>query len=456
MKKSWGHYLRVDFLGFTEDDYEAFYHLRLADRLRATFAFLLFVTVMAAAAIPTALYFVPPVPRAQLATIVLIVVSSYVSSFYVWFILFPKAQRHAARISWIVAGTLFSAGVILSSVLAYQRKQREMSADPVEEPPAPVPSIEVLGNDVAVDTLRTVGAWAVASGPLVVIAITVSLRWIVRITRRLHTTAARRELDLELAGQIQDRLIPPVSLEHGPLRVYARSRLALEVGGDGFDVVELEPDEGEDVRLIAAVSDVSGHGTGAGLLMALLKGALQAEVHHRANLHTLTAALDRNLHAHSTKQMYATLCAVRLHVREDRTYAEVVDAGHLPLLHYSTRSNTVERVKAGALGLGLTGKAHYRTIERDLAPGDALLLLTDGLVEAAKAEEDYFGPNRGPELGLGRVQSHFRDAVRASKGTLDPEQYVESLFQLVQEHQGNDEPPEDDQTAVCVVVGAAG
>ena len=192
---------------------------------------------------------------------------------------------------------------------------------------------------------------------------------------------------LALARDIQLGLLPsapPGNMPH--LAVRAHSLPAYEVGGDFYTYIALDKE-----RMAVAVGDISGKGVAAALMMALASSMVEA--------HGRTVTRPELLLTDLNKQLSARLAVNRMNaallyaiVDMERRNLCVANAGMIsPLL---LRDGNVELVEAYGLPLGSMPEARYVAVEVDLRPGDLLVLVSDGIVEARRAGGELFGFDR--------------------------------------------------------------
>lgn len=180
--------------------------------------------------------------------------------------------------------------------------------------------------------------------------------------------------DARLAGALQQLMLttrPPVPDGYALSSRYLPSGTDA-VGGDWFDATSLP-----DGRLVLMVGDVAGHGMGMAAVTAQLRHALRA---YLIDAGGAAGALERlgGLIAELLPGELATVTAVELEPDTGRT--TVVSAGHPPpVLRSQGGAHLLDQARGPALGLGVDPTHHVHTVE--LAPGDAVLLYTDGLVE---------------------------------------------------------------------------
>jgi stage II sporulation SpoE-like protein len=191
------------------------------------------------------------------------------------------------------------------------------------------------------------------------------------------------EKELELAREIQKRLLPPSEIESNGYRVSSRNVAARFVAGDFYDVFPLAGG-----ALGVAVADVSGKGMGASLIMASVKAVLPLVAGERSVEATL-AALNKKLVAELGPREFVALAYVRFEPDGRFTLA---NAGLPdPYVVGSGAGPRALGVGGGRFPLGLRGDVEYRSLEGRLQRGEKLLLFTDGLPEAPKLDGDPIG-----------------------------------------------------------------
>jgi len=197
--------------------------------------------------------------------------------------------------------------------------------------------------------------------------------------------------ELAVAAKIQSGLMS-VALPVLPFaELQARSVPCLEIGGDFFTAVAL------DDCLCAGIADVSGKGVSAAIVAATLQGIIHAQLLAKQSLTEIAAQLNQFLYTRQVGK-YATLVLFKL-FPDGRV--EYLNCGHIqPLI---VRGEQVERLEEANLIVGLLPGVVYSTAEYAMRPGDRLLLVTDGIVEAENAAGESFG-----DPGLDAV-THLED-----------------------------------------------
>lgn len=248
-----------------------------------------------------------------------------------------------------------------------------------------------------------------------------------RVARRLEGKAARSRAELDIASSIHQSLVPDIDVAAGSLRILGASRASNTMGGDLIDVCAAHG------RTDVILADVSGHGVGAGIVMGMLKSSARTLLRSAPSVERLVTDLNVVLSDLTRPEMFATMAVVRLHGAGAFQYCL---AGHLPILHLRAADGSVVEHPNDALPLGIEPAETYTSGSASLAPGDTLLMLTDGLLEVQDAA--------GRELGLPAL----REALRASAGRPLAE-VRDALFDRATRHG----PALDDQSLLLIRLG---
>ena len=219
-------------------------------------------------------------------------------------------------------------------------------------------------------------------------------------------------LEMEIARQVQSKLLPQrtpalITLDYAAICVQARA-----VGGDYYDYLDLGLK-----RVALVVADISGKGISAALLMANLQAGLRSQSAILVqDLPQSLRFVNRLFYECTEPGIYATLF---LGIYDDETRRLFyVNCGHNPAL--LLRGEVTERLVANVTVLGLFEEWECMVGETTLAPGDILALYTDGVVEARNANQKEFG-----EDGLVQTLSENRH--------LDAPSLVETVVATVQQ-----------------------
>jgi serine phosphatase RsbU (regulator of sigma subunit) len=202
-----------------------------------------------------------------------------------------------------------------------------------------------------------------------------------------------------------------------------------EIGGDYFDFVPA----GEG-HLLVGVGDVSGKGLDAAVMMAMLQEQLEKMVteHRDPRVADLIAAIHEVASEDLPSNKFATLVVGRFC---NEGFVRMVNAGHTPPMILRA-SGAIETIGSTGPVVGLIRGAAWRVHDALLAPGDSLILYSDGVTEAESPE--------GHELGVEGV--HVALAGREGE---DSASLARHLFDAATRHRAG-APPADDTTVMVV------
>lgn len=211
----------------------------------------------------------------------------------------------------------------------------------------------------------------------------------------LQVEKQRMDLDLTLASDVQQVLLPNAMPQVTGLDLDARYMAAQKVTGDLYDFFELG-----DTKLGVAVADVSGKGLSASLLMAICRTLLRQIAPRQQSPAKVLAELNRAVAGDIREGMYITMTYAVI----DTEYGQVTfaRAGHeLPLFSRRDRATGAyvsEYIGSDGMPLGMVDAALFEETIADhtvsFNSGDVLMLYTDGLTEAPNAEDKEFGSAR--------------------------------------------------------------
>jgi sigma-B regulation protein RsbU (phosphoserine phosphatase) len=224
---------------------------------------------------------------------------------------------------------------------------------------------------------------------------------------------ARLEHELSIAASIQQSLLPHRAADAHPVgaRVAAALVPAKQVGGDLYDYFE------RDGGLLFAIGDVSDKGIPAALFMANVSGLFKVLGAAGEFPERLLARVNERLAVSNDACMFATMTCGFLEV--DTGLLRYASAGHEPPLLLEVGGNVEPLSADNGPALAIETAATYPLTERRIAPGDTLLLYTDGVTEAAAADGSLFGLDRLCAL------------LRESGGSGEPEALVRRIVEAV-------------------------
>ena len=211
---------------------------------------------------------------------------------------------------------------------------------------------------------------------------------LLRLHKETEVARAKLESELTLAARIQADLFPAVLPDVPGYQLAAHNRPARQCGGDYYDAIALATDD----RVLLCVADVSGKGLPAALVMSNMQATLRALLGRAASLPALAEESSALLFASTAPEKYVTAAlAVLSPATGDLRF---VGAGHVDtlILRASGEAETLSSTGTpfGLLPPGLPyGESH-----RSLAPGDTLVLFSDGVPEAQNLGDEEFGEAR--------------------------------------------------------------
>ena len=254
-------------------------------------------------------------------------------------------------------------------------------------------------------------------------------------TQRLRQEAESAKMlrhELEIARDVQARLLPQNPPQPHGLECAAFIRPAKFVGGDYYDFIEAPGG-----TFAFTLGDVSGKGVPAAVLMASIQASLRIPLlRGPESLTALVTDVNRSVYASSSSTRYSTLfCGLIGDGGRRLTY---VNAGQCPPVLIRSRENgvAIERLTAGGTPVGLLPVARYAEATVTLEPGDILVCFSDGISEATNVKEEMW-----PESDLDKL---LCDSAACSAGEV-----VSRLVQAADAFTGEAEQA-DDMTVVVL------
>jgi serine phosphatase RsbU (regulator of sigma subunit) len=234
----------------------------------------------------------------------------------------------------------------------------------------------------------------------------------------------RLKQELNIARHIQISSLPQETPKISGLDIHAVSQPASEVGGDFYDYLNGVNDE-----LMVVVGDVSGKGISAALYMSKIQGIFRSL--HTFNLTPRELFLRANqiLFADLEKSFFVTGLGLKFLPTQMKTI--VARAGHLPLLYYQSKDQTVSLIQSSGIGFGLENSEIFKNNLEESTftyqSGDIFLLATDGITEAFNSANEEFGEDRlmaalkrSAKQSAGEICSHIMDELEKYQGERDP------------------------------------
>lgn len=245
----------------------------------------------------------------------------------------------------------------------------------------------------------------------------------------------RMKKEMQIAKEIQQTLLPQVLPQIPGLNIDAYYQAASEVGGDYYDVLEIDANH---IGII--VSDVSGKGVPGSLVMAMIRSIIQIEAIKNPSPHQLLTLLHSIISKDVPEGLFVTMFYVVYDLRENEM--RFCCAGHNPAYLFNSGNNVLTTLKPDGppLGISLFDKDTFSSqlIEekRKLDPGEVLFLYTDGVTEAMNNAKEQFSEQR--------LENIIKD-----QGSLRPSDFKNYLKNEIDTFTGK-EPQSDDITFIIL------
>jgi len=242
----------------------------------------------------------------------------------------------------------------------------------------------------------------------------------------------RMSTALGVAQEVQQSLLPKDDPTLQGFDISGSSVYCDETGGDYYDFIGLDQD-----RLAVVVGDVSGHGVSSALLMTTARALIML----RASMSGQAAGIINDVNKQLSLDSYQTGNFMTFFYCE-LTWTERkvcwVRAGHDPALLYDSNTGEFDELKGHGLVLGVDHTFEYDEFNRTLAPGQIVLIGTDGIWEMYNESGEMFGKNRLKEIIQMNASSTAKEIIAA-------------IYDALNRYRGTKQP-EDDITMVVIKV----
>ena len=243
------------------------------------------------------------------------------------------------------------------------------------------------------------------------------------------TEKERLQSEIEIAATIQRNLLPREGPQYRGVSFSAHFEPTASIGGDYYDVFNLDKS-----RLAVAIGDVSGHGLSTGLVMAMVKAAITTLVEEGAEETSLFQRLNELVFRSTERRAFMTLGFTIFDI--DRGTIRHTNAGHLyPYLLRRGGAAPIQ-LESPSLPLGVRHNLVTHTFEETLEEGDAIVYLSDGIVEAQDENGDPFGFDQ-------------LEALLAGQTDRSPSVIRDTILDAIAQHAGT-RPADDDRTVMVL------
>jgi sigma-B regulation protein RsbU (phosphoserine phosphatase) len=236
---------------------------------------------------------------------------------------------------------------------------------------------------------------------------------------------------LELAKEIQEGLNPMEYYDHDGIQIKGFTRAAKGVGGDYFDYIKINGN-----RIGALISDVSGKGIPASLVMVMIRTAFVSAVHRggaQVQCSKIVNTINNSLSADFAIDKFATLFFMIYNKATQKLAFS--NAGHGPLFCYRAQKNACSLTKVDGMPIGIMTDTEYLQAEVPFHKGDIVVLYTDGITEMRNEEKEEYSLQRLHRI---IIENHH----------LNADELVDTIVRDVDTFKGNADPHDDMTTLI--------
>ncbi|MGB0065082.1 MAG: SpoIIE family protein phosphatase [Terracidiphilus sp.] len=210
-----------------------------------------------------------------------------------------------------------------------------------------------------------------------------------RLYQAVRRQESQLERDIAMAREVQLRLLPPEAPSHPHVEMAVRFLPARTIGGDLYDFLEYGPG-----RTAIVLGDVSGKAAPAALFAALVSGIMRAAAAQKPNPAEMLALLNDTLQERKLDSQYVTMLFVVWN-DENRTL-QVANSGAVQPIF--CRAGQSVPVKAEGFPLGMFPNVSYEELSVATQSGDAIVFVSDGILDAENEKEEMYGQQRLGDL----------------------------------------------------------
>ena len=221
------------------------------------------------------------------------------------------------------------------------------------------------------------------------------------------------EREVNIAGEIQTKLLPGRIPRAIQTKVAAFSKPAKGVSGDYYDIIPLT----RAGKMGYVVCDVAGKGIPASLIMVMIRTIVHLVAGSTKDPSRVVTWINKGIAGSIDIERFATLSYFTYD--PDTRELQYSNAAHHPLMIVRKDSRTIETLDSPGLPIGLERDAEYESRSLRLEPGDAVMVYTDGIVEAMNPQGEQYEDQRLSKVLLQHVHLQADELLEAIRTDID-------------------------------------
>ncbi len=221
------------------------------------------------------------------------------------------------------------------------------------------------------------------------------------------------EREVNIAGEIQKKLLPGRMPRRIRDMVSAWSQPAKGVSGDYYDIITLN----RSGKLAMVICDVAGKGVPASLIMVMIRTIIHLVAGSTNDASKVVRWINRGIAGRIDIERFATLSYITFDPNTNEL--EYSNAAHHPLVILRAEDGRIEKIDSQGLPIGLERDAKYERKHTRLMPGDAIMLYTDGIIEAMNPQGEQYEEDRLQTIFVNNAQRSSSDILQAIRDDID-------------------------------------
>jgi sigma-B regulation protein RsbU (phosphoserine phosphatase) len=221
------------------------------------------------------------------------------------------------------------------------------------------------------------------------------------------------EREVSIAGEIQKKLLPGRMPRRIRDMVSAWSQPAKGVSGDYYDIITLN----RAGKLAMVICDVAGKGVPASLIMVMIRTIIHLVAGSTQDASKVVSWINRGIAGRIDIERFATLSYITFD--PNNNMLEYSNAAHHPLVILRADDGRIEKIDSQGLPIGLERDAKYERKTTKLNPGDAIMLYTDGIIEAMNNAGEQYEEERLQTVFVNNAQRSSEEILKAIRSDIE-------------------------------------